>query len=568
MVRAKSGLGLLDRAFRRGEGMNDESGSDAPIQGALLPRAIDELLKPEKTIRLAVTGDVPITRLERKIIDTPAFQRLRTIKQLGTTYLVYPTAVHTRFDHSLGTLAVALGMMSAIRSNRHSATRETIIEPEQEILVRLLALLHDISHIPFGHILEDEFSVLPRHDLDPVRTEYFLGDASDIGKVLIRYLGRSLYDRFIRIYKTPKADVASLGDDAFVYDLISNTVCADLLDYLRRDCFFANIALDTDFRFLNYLYLDEQDGARRVVVRLWKGKKATPRRDTLSELVRLLDNRYLLGERVYFHHTKLVTGAMVAGAVVRALEKRKLRKEQLYELGDDVLLDRLEQCKVAGVTSLISSLRRRQLWKPVDFEVGRSQIEAEQGSLRDRPPINEVITTEWWREARLRATEEDRVAGLLGMGSGDLLIYCPDPEMSLKLAEMQVFWNGRVRPLMDCEDDPIVGEKLNVILKSHKNLWALRAFMNPTQRRQEEIIQDACKAWFTFSPGQKEKHEKHFYRGVVQTTAEVNEWGNSLGHSEYERRTVDAVERLMSHTATTRDRSAIEEIVRGAFGVA
>src|SRR4051794_7405207 len=81
-------------------------------------------LQTHKTIRIAVSGDVPMTRLETRIIDTAPFQRLRAIKQLSTASLVYPTAMHTRFDHSLGTLAMALEMLGAIRANHTSAPEE------------------------------------------------------------------------------------------------------------------------------------------------------------------------------------------------------------------------------------------------------------------------------------------------------------------------------------------------------------------------------------------------------------------------------------------------------------
>ncbi|MCK4613628.1 MAG: hypothetical protein KAU14_02400, partial [Thermoplasmata archaeon] len=67
----------------------------------------DDFLHPHKIIRDAVHGDIEITKLETKLIDTEIFQRLHGIKQLGPTYLVYPDAKHTRFEHSLGVLYVA-----------------------------------------------------------------------------------------------------------------------------------------------------------------------------------------------------------------------------------------------------------------------------------------------------------------------------------------------------------------------------------------------------------------------------------------------------------------------------
>src|SRR5712664_2217045 len=78
---------------------------------------VPDFLRPKKTMQIAVSGGVLVTDLERRIIDTPDFQRLRGIRQLGLAYFVYPTALHTRFDHSLGTLHMATRMVHAIREN-------------------------------------------------------------------------------------------------------------------------------------------------------------------------------------------------------------------------------------------------------------------------------------------------------------------------------------------------------------------------------------------------------------------------------------------------------------------
>src|ERR1051326_9157906 len=99
-----------------------------------------------KLIRDAVHGDIEMGALEIELIDTPEFQRLRGIRQLGTAYLVFPSAVHTRFEHSLGTSWMAHRVLNSVR-------RTHAISADDECLVRVAALLHDITHIPFGHTL-------------------------------------------------------------------------------------------------------------------------------------------------------------------------------------------------------------------------------------------------------------------------------------------------------------------------------------------------------------------------------------------------------------------------------
>jgi len=520
-------------------------------------------LKPHKTIRIAVSGDVSLNKVETAIIDTRDFQRLRGIKELGTTYLVYPTAVHTRFDHSLGTLSMAMEMVRAIRENKHNPEEEKEIDLEEEQLIRITALLHDICHIPFGHTIEDEFCVFPRHDEDNDRIERFLGSDSPIGKVIIQQLGQDLYSRFMSIYTVDKEKLNDLGNDVFIYDLVNNTVCADLLDYLRRDCFFCNITLDMDYRFLRYLYLRKDGKTKRLVIRLWKEGKPSPRRDILSELIRLLDNRYLLGERVYFHHAKLVSGAMVAGAVQRSKDEGKLKKTDMYEIGDEALLDKLELCEVSSAQKLISNLRERNLWKGF-FERDKSQVDAEQKHLRDVDLIG-AIMDRWWKDSSGRAEDEDCHAVAIGIEPGDLLIHCPDHRMAMKLADMKVFWNGALKPLRACTDDPIVREKLSVILKSHAALWAIRVFLNPDHLDKRTMAVDACKQLFVFEPNEKAAYQESFYRNVVEQVARSEGLAEGMDHYDYEAKAQLSIKHLISQTSALRSRDIVRKIVKNAF---
>src|SRR5215510_10378221 len=95
-----------------------------------------------KLIRDSVHGDIQLGSLEIEIIDTPEFQRLRGIKQLGTANFVFPSALHTRFEHSLGTSWMAQRMIDAVR-------RTYNLPDDDAQLIRIAALLHDITHIPF-----------------------------------------------------------------------------------------------------------------------------------------------------------------------------------------------------------------------------------------------------------------------------------------------------------------------------------------------------------------------------------------------------------------------------------
>ncbi len=334
--------------------------------GPALLRGVD--LKPHKTIGIAVSGDVLLNKLEIEIIDTPQFQRLRRIKQLGTAYLVYPTAVQSRFDHSIGTLSMACRMMRAIEENEHNEKDERSISNEEKQFIRLLALLHDITHIPFGHTIEDEAHVLERHDENDTRMDRFVGEGSRIGAIIIKHLGQDLYSRFWQIFSCKKKEVSGLADDAFMYDIVNNTICADLLDYIKRDSYFCNLELDTAYRFLKYLYIGriKSPSSRRVMIRLWKGAEKRPRKDLLSEMVRLLDNRYFLAERVYFHHAKLASSAMIGRAMQSALRSNEVTESSLCEIGDEELLCKLRESRQSDAKAIGTALLNRELWKEID----------------------------------------------------------------------------------------------------------------------------------------------------------------------------------------------------------
>src|SRR4051794_40652074 len=97
-----------------------------PELSALSPWGLDpSLLEPDKTNTDPIHDDIYLNRLERRVCDSPAFQRLRRIRQLGTAHLVYPGATHTRFQHSLGTLRVAQDLFDHVTDNPSNRDPET-----------------------------------------------------------------------------------------------------------------------------------------------------------------------------------------------------------------------------------------------------------------------------------------------------------------------------------------------------------------------------------------------------------------------------------------------------------
>lgn len=213
-----------------------------------------------KVHTIRATGAVYLYGPEIAIVDTPEFQRLGGIKQLGTSYFVFRGAVHTRFEHSLGALQQAQNIINAVNGNPHA---ERHIDAGAQRLARLGALLHDLPHVPFGHTLEDEFGLLTRHDENRTRISALL-QRSGIGGILRDAVSQDEYEQLLVVLDAvePSKDerelskeerlVSRLGERAFVADIVANTVCADVLDYIVRDLTACGMPVSIGNRFLDF----------------------------------------------------------------------------------------------------------------------------------------------------------------------------------------------------------------------------------------------------------------------------------------------------------------------------
>ena len=513
------------------------------------PRNATDTLEFDKTIRIAVTGDVFLTEEERMIVDTPQFQRLRGVRQLGTVGLVYPTALHTRFDHSLGTLSMADRMVMAIAQNASSKPDQRNISMVQRRLARLYALLHDITHIPYGHTIEDEVPLFARHDQNLYRLNYFLGPKSNIGKIIQKVYqnyDKNFYNRFMAIalwthtqHINGETDESSESlllqsyrrlteDDLFIHDIVSNTVCADLLDYLRRDSYFCNLQIHLEYRFLNHLYLqapnmsesDPLHGKRRVFVRLWKRAKQMPRRDILTDLTRLLDARYMLAERAYFHHAKLITSAMIARAIEDSglyLQSRSGHRESpaLYQESDDTFLASIVDAeqRVAKARPdnycLGKMLRDRSLFK----QVARFDGDMFEGLQKQNHEVRfkeHVLNT--LRDPFTRNRIENTMAVEIGHQPGSVLLYAPPSTMNMKVAKVNVHWEGHDTTLSQIVD-PIVAPRLKAILKAHQLLWGIWIFAVTEVAEDEhlkELLVSSFKTRFLEGAGNQDALHRHW----------------------------------------------------------
>lgn len=392
-------------------------------------------------IRDPIHGDISLSRLETAVLDCAAVQRLRGIKQLGTASYVYPGAVHTRFDHSLGAAAAAHRIIAMLRRDGHD------VAADLEELIGAAALLHDVTHVPFGHTLEDERRLFPRHDKG-TRLATLLGGA----------LGRALERLGVR---GPLADLlgAAPGPLApWTRDLIAGTIDADLLDYLRRDSYFTGLAQAYDDRVFQYFTVADGHLALRMA------KHGMDRPDARSEVIQLLRMRYFLTERVYYHHTKVAAGAMISKAVELALAAGVLAEADLLERNDWTLLEQLAQSGLPGVAALVDRLVRRELLK-------RGYVISAETVGRER---RADLVRRFHESGGERAAAEAALARALGRPDAEVIVYCPALTV-MKEAAARVATQRGLRRLND--RSAAAWSEIGALEERYANLWRLYVFV-------------------------------------------------------------------------------------------
>lgn len=241
----------------------------------------------------SVHGDIHLEPEERSIIDTSTFQRLRHIKQLSMGHLTYPNATHSRFAHSLGVLKIMSRVVDTARENSIPLT------DEQESNMRLAALLHDIGHYPYSHLMEKVDKVLltedligSGHEVDASHTPY--PSHEELGELIITQQDdiRDLIGSEERAQKIANIFRRTEVADTQLTKLIHSSMDMDRFDYLLRDSKAAGVPYGTiDLNYLlNSLRISPQ-GMLGIDV------KALPAAE------HFLLARYFMYRTVYYHKT-------------------------------------------------------------------------------------------------------------------------------------------------------------------------------------------------------------------------------------------------------------------------
>ena len=218
------------------------------------------------------------------LIEHPYFQRLRRIKQLGLSCMVFPGANHTRFEHALGALHLMRSAISVLRTKGH------IITDEEADAASIAIVLHDIGHGPYSHVLENSIVSGVPHEC--------------ISLLLMEDLDREFNGRLrmaIRIFRDeyPKK---------FLHQLVSSQLDVDRLDYLSRDSFFTGVSEGVISAERIIKMLDVRNDQLVVEV---KG---------IYSIEKFLIARRLMYWQVYLHKTVLSAEHLLVSALTRAKE--------------------------------------------------------------------------------------------------------------------------------------------------------------------------------------------------------------------------------------------------------
>jgi HD superfamily phosphohydrolase len=339
-----------------------------------------------KVIRDPIHDYIELDELALALIETPEIQRLRRIRQLGFSNLVYPGANHTRFEHSLGTYHLAKHLVKYVDERQRG-----------ELLAA--SLLHDIGHGPFSHATEKLIVRYTRKSHDNVEGLLRKGVISDV----------------LKDFSLSPSNIAGyIKGKTYPGQIINSEIDVDRMDYLVRDAHYTGVA----FGLIDHVRLIHELGFNENKLVLNPGG--------LQAAESLLVSRFLMHPTVYFHHVSRIAESMCAHAAEYMIESGL--SPELFQRMDDVVF--MIEMKNAGgyATDIAKRLDERKLYKRALY-TGFDSIGIDVVKLRNN--IKRV---------------ENEIAESSGIDPGNVLVDIPEmPE----IAEMKacVLINGKMIPL-------------------------------------------------------------------------------------------------------------------------
>ncbi len=336
-----------------------------------------------KVIRDPLWNNIRLDPLALTLVDTPAMQRLRYVRQLGYAFLVYPGATHSRFEHALGAHHMARRTITLLTERGELDA----VSPRERDLTAAAMLLHDVGHYPFSHALEEIGALNHESAAAPRITGGKVADA------LTGALGADAPARVLAMMHGT--------DSGPLQGLVSGSIDLDKIDYLKRDAMMCGVPygeIDVDRLLDSVVIVADPDSGRPGVGIMEKG---------LSALESLLFAKYQMYRNIYWHHAVRGATAMYKRLVDDALQSGALPEDGLADWTDEGLLHAL----LPKAPPLLMALRERRLYKRV-AQWSAAELGDDAG--------------EWIASDRALAVEvEDTLARELGLSPGEVLLDYP-----------------------------------------------------------------------------------------------------------------------------------------------
>ncbi|XP_070825444.1 deoxynucleoside triphosphate triphosphohydrolase SAMHD1-like [Chaetodon trifascialis] len=271
-----------------------------------------------------IHGHVELHPLLIKIIDTPQFQRLRNLKQLGGTYFVFPGASHNRFEHCIGVGHLARRLVQALNERQP----ELLISRRDILCVQIAGLCHDLGHGPFSHMFDGKFIPQARpeinwkHEKASLDMFDYLVEDNHL-KPVMEHHGLVLPEDLDFIKEQIGGPLVSNAgqkwpykgrpeDKSFLYEIVANKrngIDVDKWDYFARDCYHLGIQNNFDYRrFLKFARVCEADGQKQICVR----------DKEVGNLYDMFHTRNSLHRRAYQHKVGNIIETMITEAFLEA----------------------------------------------------------------------------------------------------------------------------------------------------------------------------------------------------------------------------------------------------------
>jgi HD superfamily phosphohydrolase len=364
------------------------------------------------TIKDSVHDHIEVTGVAEALLDTPAMQRLRRIRQLGTVSLVYPSANHTRFEHSLGVYHLASEALDHLGVAGQTAER-----------IRAAALLHDVGHPPFSHNVE---RLLYRY------TGKYHDDVTDL--IASGQVGAVLREHDL----DPAAVAALVAGEGRYGQLVSGELDVDRMDYLVRDAHHTGVPYGTI------------DHGRLIRELAFRDGELVIGEGNVQTAESLLLARALMNPTVYQHHVARIGKAMLRRATERLVEDADYDPGTVRRWDDADLLVALRRTDAtADLADRLSTrdLYKRAVWAELD-DVPDSLREADHERIGDL---------------------EREVAAGADLDPGSVIVDVPPPP-EIRESSSRVVVNGEIRRLD--RQSPLV----SALRTAGRNQWRLGVY--------------------------------------------------------------------------------------------